>query len=321
MTIAVRFALEDVGAIYSIKSGHDLLEGDIEFACSIFPDKTSIFIVDNAADHGEELSAIIDRLSNLGQRALFLLGERLNEWRQVRTKPIAHEFGLEPLSDPEIKRVLNYLAERGMLNALEHLDHDMQFAAIKERHKKELLVVLREATEGTSFDAILEGEFRGIGSTFAQKLYLTVCCFHQHGAYCRSSLLANLLGISETELHSRTGNETEGVVVYEAINEAQGIFAARARHRTIAAVVWERCGDPAEQETILQEALEHLNLNYRVDKDAFDDFVRSDRLIDNSISTLDGKIRFLIPLVEKTHVVHMFASITRECYIEQNKMS
>ena len=74
-------------------------------------------------------------------------------------------------------------------------------------------------------------------------------------------------------------------------NQAKELYAARARHRTIATIVWERCVNPGEQEQVIQTALKALNLNYGIDKDAFERFYMSDRLVD-TISTLDSRIRF-----------------------------
>ena len=68
--------------------------------------------------------------------------------------------------------------------------------------------------------------------------------------------------------------------------------------RKIAAVVWERCAEPGEREEIILSALSKMNLNYRTDIKAFEDFIRSDRLVD-SIRTLDGRIRFFEQACQK----------------------
>lgn len=290
MTLAAKLVQERAGSVFMLKPGSPLLEGDIEFVTSVVSNKPFIF-VDNAADHSGSLLSIIHRLKDIKIPAMFVLGERLNEWRQSRTKIRGIEFLLEPLSDPEIYRLLNCLAKHSALNVLEHLSKELQFAAIKKNYRKELLVAMREATEGRSFDAIIEDEFRGIGDPLSKQLYLTVCCFYQHGAYIRDSLLAQLLNTSLTELYRLTRDATEGVVIYDCINKRNEIYAARARHRIIAAIVWERCGEIAEQETLIQKAISSLNLNYNIDKEAFDYFIRSDRMVDR-IRTLDGRIQF-----------------------------
>jgi hypothetical protein len=46
-----------------------------------------------------------------------------------------------------------------------------------------------------------------------------------------------------------------------------------------------------KREKLVQDSLAAINLNYKSDKDAFEHFVRSDRIVDD-IRTLDDRIRF-----------------------------
>jgi hypothetical protein len=206
-------------------------------------------------------------------------------------KLAAIEFLLDPLSDLEINKLLDCLTANHALNKLQDLSRDLQFASIKQNYQKDLLVAMREATEGKGFDAILEDEYRGIPSDIAKRLYLYVCCMYQHGAYARDGLLSELVGVPLSELYQLTSTETEGVVFFEEIDPSYKHYAARARHRTIAAVVWEQVAEPTEREEIVLSALSGLNLNYRTDVRAFDNFIRSDRLVD-SVRSLEGRIRF-----------------------------
>lgn len=277
--------------VFLHRPGTPLSEGDVEFASSIFENTCPVFVVDNAADHILALHNSIHRLKALKRPAAFLIGERLNEWRYSHSKLAALEFLLEPLSDLEINKLLDCLTVNHALNKLQDLNRDLQFASIKQSYQKELLVAMREATEGKGFDAILEDEYRGIPSEVARRLYLYVCCLYQHGAYARDGLISDLLNVPLSELYQVTSAETEGVVLFEEIDPSYGRYAARARHRTIAAVVWERVAEPSEKEDIVLSALSGLNLNYGTDAKAFENFVRSDRLVD-SVRSLDGRIRF-----------------------------
>lgn len=290
MTLAVKLITERAGPVFMLKPGCSLLEGDVEFAATIF-DTQPFFFVDNAVDNTINLKTIIQRFKETKTTGMFLLGERLNEWRQSSGAFRSKEFQIDPLSDPEIERLLDFLGEHSALNKLEGLSRELQISAIKKNYLKELLVAMREATEGNDFDAILEDEFRGIGDRTSRLAYLIVSCFYQHGTYIRDSLLADLLNINIAELHELTSRATEGVILYDSIDESKGIYGARTRHRTIASVVWERCGLPAEKDQIIKDSLNCLNLNYGTDAKAFESFYRSDRLVD-SIGTLDGKIQF-----------------------------
>jgi hypothetical protein len=66
------------------REGTPLDRGDIEFAVSLFPADSTFFVIDGAADDSSEIYDIIHHFRDLGKRAMFLLGERLNEWRYVR---------------------------------------------------------------------------------------------------------------------------------------------------------------------------------------------------------------------------------------------
>lgn len=290
MTLAVKLIKQQAGSVFMLNDAQQVEEGDVDFAASLF-DKLPFFIIDNAADNIELINRIVSRYNSEKRPILFLLGARLNEWRQANRATLGTEFQIEPLSDPEINRLLAYLEEFSKLNRLAELDPEMRFSVIKNKHQQELLVAMKEATEGRSFDAIIEDEFRGIANPVAQRLYLIVCGFYQYGTYIRTGLLSSMLQIAEAQLYEELKGSVEGIVVYKTLNESRGLYVARARHRTIAGIVWERCGLLGDRENILQSAIEALNLNYGVDKAAFEDFVRSDRMI-SDIGTLEGRIRF-----------------------------
>jgi hypothetical protein len=126
--------------------GVEPLEGDIEFACSLF-DGPKVFIMDNAADREPVLVVALQRIKETKQHACILAGERLNEWRQRSPRLAARQHVIEPLSDGEIDRLLACLEEQRELGQLENLPPDVRRAIIKEAHSKELLVAMREATE------------------------------------------------------------------------------------------------------------------------------------------------------------------------------
>lgn len=290
MSTAVRLAQEGASTLFMHRSGTPISEGDILFAAALGKQPT-IFIVDDAADNAAALGNAIASLRASKKPAIFILGERLNEWRQRHVSISCKEFTVEALSLPEINRLLDCLGKHGALNKLEALPRDLQISTVQQKHGKELLVAMREATEGKGFDAILEDEFRGIESDFARSVYLAVACFYQHGAYVRDGVLAKLLNVDIVRLYELTKDVLDGVVVYDSIDDSAGIYGARARHRKVAEIIWERAGDLAERERMLRGALGYLNLNFRADVTAFERFIRADRVID-SIRSLEGKVQF-----------------------------
>jgi hypothetical protein len=291
MMLATRFVREKAGPVFFHKPGTALLEGDIEFATSAFSHLVPLFVVDDASDHARELERASLVLRELKRPAYFLIGSRKNEWAQARGRPIGKSHEIEPLSDAEIDRLLTFLANNRALNQLEGLSQEFQVAAIKQRHGKELLVVLRETTEDKGFDAIIEDEFWGIQNEQSRQMYLAASCLYQHGAMIRDSVLSACLGLTIADMYKDAVSGTEGVVIFENVDISSGTYAARARHRLIAAIVWERCGDGQSRTRVSQLSLAALNLNIPMDVKAFDQMVRSDRLVDG-LQTFDDKIRF-----------------------------
>jgi tetratricopeptide (TPR) repeat protein len=290
MSLTARLVRENAGRLFFLRKGAALLQADIEFACSLF-DEPTFFVIDNAAHVGANLPPIIQHLRETNISACFLLAERMNEWAQRRPRLRVLRMEIPPLSDAEIHRLLGLLEEHSALGILEDLPDPLRFAAIKERHQQQLLVAMKEATEGDQFDAIVENEFRGIKDEFSARLYMAVCCFYRLRSLARDNVLADLLGCDTQEMYEKSRDATEGVVIWESVDEANGIYAARARHHVIAEIVWQRVTEAGEQEFITTRALECLNLTYPIDRRAFDNFVFTDSAVD-SIQSFDGKVRF-----------------------------
>lgn len=288
--LCVRFVTEHVGPVLFLNRGSALNEGDVDFAAQFVGDRP-IFVIDNAADYSARLPQLIQSLRQAGRAACFVLGDRINEWRQRRPAIRAREHRIEPLSDAEIDRFLVFLDANSALGDLQHLDESMRVAAVKQKHEKQLLVALREITESRSFDAIIEDEFRSLSREPVRRLYAAVCCFYHLRTPVRDQLLARLLNVRLEDLYKEMGDELEGVIEHECINVATGEYAARARHPVIAQVVWDRCLTAGERDDLALRAIDGLNLSYHLDLLVFDHFVRSDRHVDE-LSTLDAKTRF-----------------------------
>lgn len=290
MAVAAWFAQNRIGRTFFLRPGMSVSPGDVEFAAQS-TDGPVIFIVDNAADHVEALGEVTELLQNLRVPAFLLLGERLNEWRQRRPRFNAFEHLIEPLSDGEIDRLLDALAARGALGNLAPLDRALQFAAVKTKNQQELLVTMREVTEGRAFDAIIEDEYRSIADGRAKELYGLICAFSRSRALVRDALCADALGIRLVDMYPLLSTSLEGIARWETIDEARGLEALRARHQIIADIVWDRCLDRLERERFLMAAIDSLNLTFGLDAKAFESFTRDDEAVD-SLQTLEAKIRF-----------------------------
>ena len=298
MSLAAQMVQDRVGRVFKLREGASLIEGDVEYAASLFRDEVKMFVVDQAKEYATQVHTCLLQSAAQKSRSLFLLGERKNEWRMTRTKMRVQEYEILPLSDSEIERLLDYLQRLNSLGKLAELDRSFQFAIIKENHQKDLLVTMRTAIEGvTNFDAIILDEYREItgdseeSAQLARDLYLLICCFYQHGVLIRDNLIAEITGVPLSVLYSQLGQSLEGMISFDETDIARGEFAARTRHRVIAEVVWKRCGIPSTRESFLQKAIEKLNLSYKLDKTIFDKFVQNDEVVE-TFTTFDGKCKF-----------------------------
>jgi cold shock CspA family protein len=297
MAMALRIVEAKQGPVFLLKEGAEIKEADVAYAANLFPEVACFFLIDQAREHVSRIQNALVQQSNTDHNCLFILAERRNQWLSANVKFRTEEFDVIPLSDGEINGLLDFLSAEGALGAMEELDRSFQFSIVKNKHEQQLLVAMREATEGegAGFDAIIENEYRGInargGSPYAKNLYLLVCCFYQHAMLIRDQLFETVLEMPLQTLHEEVGTSLEGLVEYVETDFERGLYAARARHRIIAEIVWKKCGTRSMKETLLQKAMEKLNLTYRLDKSVFELFIKSDEIVD-TFSTLEGKMKF-----------------------------
>lgn len=297
MSEALRIVDGGIGPVFMLREGAEVSEGDVAYAASLFPDVGCYFIIDQAREHSQNIQAALAQQRKTMTNCLFIMGVRRNEWMSPKTRFKAEEFEIDPLSDDEINRLLDFLTAENSLGEMEHLDRDFQFTIVKNKHEKQLLVAMREAMagEGVGFDSIIEGEYRSIdvdkSPSISRDLYLLVCCFYQYGMLIRDELMEAVLGHPLQSLYEDVGTNLEGLVEYAETNIVRGLYAARARHRIIAQIVWRKCGSRELKEYLLQRAMEKLNLTYPLDKKVFELFIRSDEIVD-TFSSLAGKVKF-----------------------------
>ena len=290
LAVAAWYVRDNASTVLLLKPGALVTDGDIEFAARHLSGPV-VFLVDDAADHASDLTVARNVLRASSLPAYFLLGERLNEWRQLRSSISAVEFQIQPLSDNEIDLLIESLERTSGLGKLGDLTPALRFSAIKKRNQQELLVTMREVTEGKSFDAIIEDEFRGITNEAAADIYALIAAFSRVRALARDALVGDALGLRITDLYRLLSEELEGIAIWETVDFARGIEGLRARHQIIADIVWDRCLDRVRRERLMIAAVQSLNLTYGIDVKAFEQFTRDDYAID-SLQTFDAKTRF-----------------------------
>jgi len=268
------------------------LKRDIFFAYDSRKDNSKcFFFIDNAADYANEIKKIKQHAREQKKDIVFVLADRQNELASVNMLGPGDIFIIQPLLDSEIEYIIDYLQTYDELNKLKYLKREDQVAAIKLNYNRELLVTIREATEGKSFDAIIQDEYVGIGDSFSQDAYKLISCLHQFDVQVRMDLLTSLLNVTEVEFYEHTKDPLKGVIVYDLYNIDRMIYVARTRQRYIAQIVWDNCITKAEKEIIIENILSHINIAHYLDRKAFEQFYRSEKLID-ALPSLESRMRF-----------------------------
>ncbi len=273
-----------------LKDGGRILEGDIEFALNNFNGKI-LFIVDQSSNSHTALNDVIQKCRQDKRDCFFLLGSRLNEWRQERPKLKCEEHLLTSLSEAEIDRLIEVLKNNNLLGELKNLDDDLRRNILVKKHQQELLVIMRETIENNAFDAIIENEFAGVCNDTAKTLYGIVAGMHQYGILSRMALLGDIIQYNIAEVPSLISQYAEGIIRIVEDPVKEEIPCLTTRHRTIAKVVWHKCFVGPKREGLLLDLMRNLNLAYDQDKRVFDEITKDDEVVD-SIRSFESRSGF-----------------------------
>jgi len=252
--------------------------------------------IDNATTRAREIA---DALSNAGRSRLklsILATARANEWENVAEGlyfPSESRSELGLLSREEIDRILEALNKTGNLGLLAGLTYEAQVHSFESLAQKQLLVALREATEGERFDKIVLDEFDKIPSETAKTAYLAVCALHWLGITMRVGSLRRLTGISFSEFTESVFTPAKKVIIpYDSLDTVDTVYGAR--HSIIARIVfWGKVPSENARLDFYRRVLSSLDLGYEADRSAFRQITRArSKEIMECFTTYDTKQEF-----------------------------
>jgi tetratricopeptide (TPR) repeat protein len=290
MSIAWKSVKTKLLHVLYLKDGAAILDGDIDFALNNLTGRI-IFIIDQASRSHYRLNDIVQKCKSDYKNCFFLLGSRLNEWRQERPRLKCKEHLMSPLSEAEIDRLIDVLKKNNSLGELENLDDDLRRKILINKHQKELLVIMRETIENNGFDAIIENEYAGIDNDEAKRLYGVVAGMHQYGILPRMALISNIIKCNIAEVPSLISQHAEGTIKIVEDPLKEDVQCLITRHRIIAKVVWHKCFLGAERENLLLVLMQYLNLTYYQDKKVFEEITKDDEIVD-SIRSFESRSSF-----------------------------
>lgn len=234
--------------------------------------------VDDALRLPSELRSFLAAARRARTRVTVVAAARTNEWRDNADAALItanHEFELGQLSDREIDAVIERLATHGALGFLQDASPEARRDAFQRRAQKQLLVALREATEGDDFDRIVVDEFERIPTDEAKQAYLYVAALHRFGLFTRAPVLHRALQVPLADLGRRVFDPATKIIVAEELGRDSEPFY-RTRHPLIAEIVFDRrVGSESERLSFYLALIRQLDLGYRSDADTYRRLSRS----------------------------------------------
>ena len=241
--------------------------------------------VDELADRVQELENFI-AAAQRDKADITLLGcARLNEWsykNQSHGLTFDMPFDLQYLTTPEIDALLEKLEIAGQLGILAQRTQGERRQAFIRRAGRQLLVALREATEGKRFDQIIQDEYSAIPEETARDAYLLICCVYQAKVTMRAGVLRRLTSVSFEDFQEKILTPAERVIIED---EEDGEFVYRARHPIVAQIVADyKIPAAVERLSIYRRIFEALDLGIAEDRLAYQRLSRSRELVDSLMS-------------------------------------
>ncbi len=210
---------------------------------------------------------------------------RFNEWsykNQNHGLTFDISFDLQYLTTPEIDALLEKLELAGQLGILGQQTQSERRQAFIRRADRQLLVALREATEGKRFDQIIQDEYSAIPEESAREAYLLICCVYQSRVTMRAGVLRRLTGVSFEDFQTRILTPAERIIIED---KEDGEVVYRARHPIVAQIVADyKIPAAVERLSIYRRILESLDLGIAEDRLAYQRLSRSRDLADSLIS-------------------------------------
>ncbi|RED37357.1 SIR2 family protein [Paenibacillus sp. VMFN-D1] len=234
-----------------------------------------IFIfVDRASKFIGNLDTIRRDSNALSIPLTIVMADRANEWNYYssRSYTFTNSWTMGKLSDTEIGKIINKLEDFDCLGNLKDLTEEQRLVKFKEYSDRQLLVALREATEGKDFDELILEEYESIPNTNAQRAYLHICCLHAFGKGIRTSTLARSLETPLSKLYDFLA-PLEGLIDFK-----DDVYTAR--HAIVSQIVFFSLPESLRID-LLTQLIERLDLGFLSDKHIFRSLMNNDELIYN----------------------------------------
>jgi len=251
-----------------------------------------VLIVDRAALRADQILSCVQYSEAHGIKLSIITAERDNEWNtrcEALDKFVTASYPVRYLNNLEAESLVDKLTQHNALGLLAGLSREMQIKTFMERAQRQILVALHEATGGRPFEEILIDEFDRISPDAARLMYLDICTLNRFGVGVRAGLISRISGLDFRRFQAELFRPLEKVIYVED-SKYSGDKVYRARHPHIAEIVFnEALKDPERRLEQIVRIIRGINIDYTVDREAFNQLVRGKNVIESFASVEIGR--------------------------------
>ncbi|UJR84201.1 SIR2 family protein [Sandaracinus amylolyticus] len=244
MRVAWAFGASGVPTYYAVEDDLPSVES-VAGALDMLGQRCLLFF-DNADLVFSWLGRLVDALSNLEKPPVLVIASRLNRY-DASSGPLTSrlqvaEVDIGNLTRRDITGILKVLAREHFLGHLAGLSAQKQVAEFEVRAEKQILVALKEATEGKGFDEIIGSEYSDLESREARIVCLAAALVTAERYPIRRTQLMSCSTEEPASALAIIDRQLRGVVVPHPDDSA----LLRVRHAVIADHIIRACANGDE---------------------------------------------------------------------------
>jgi hypothetical protein len=212
---------------------------------------TVVLVFDNSALMLHQINSLHSQFALLKYPPVLVLAIRTNQVNKLHslidTELIDFiDYRTPNLDDSEINLLISKLDDNNLLSRLKGMSDSERFSEFKYRAKKQILVAMKEATNGIPFNRIIENEFEEITPLEAQILCVCIALNTELGFHNTKQDFVGFSKVSHNESLNFLANTLAGTLISVGDNDEKFMI----RHRILADFMIKHCADIS----ILKEA-------------------------------------------------------------------
>ena len=203
-----------------------------------------IIAIDNAELVLRQLVDISKELNKIKFPPIFILASRTNNFDRKISQydPLINleMYEMENLKREEILLIIEKLDQNNLLGKLKGLPQNLRIREFENKAKKQILVAMREVTQGEDFDVIIKSEFSEIPTEEAKLLCLCTSLATEAGFTISKQDFISFSSLPPAEALEILEKSLKGVVLKVGVKDDKIMI----RHRMIANYFIDSCSKP-----------------------------------------------------------------------------